>query len=158
MISCLLILACVLTMGAVGTTSAVAQPAAQPAVCATPAYVHVRPLPNGAATYRWETDAVPGTATTLRVDVPPEGDFVLYVAVGGGGLKPTSRPVWDIYEAGKPVGRMEGNPAGTDCGAPDRTYGIVGGEGDTYLIKASYSTGNSGRTITGQNHVTISYV
>jgi hypothetical protein len=153
MISCVLMIACLLTVGAVG---AVAEPAAA-AGCATPAYVHARPL-GVQPIYRWETDPVPGTATALRVDVPPDGDYAVTVNVGGGGLKPTSRPVWVIYQAGKPVGQMDGNPAGNDCASSDRTYGIVGGEGDSYLIKASYTAGNSGVTVTGQNHISIFYV
>jgi hypothetical protein len=151
------LLVLVLTMFAAGAaTTAVAQPAAA-ATCPSAAYVHVRPL-GGQPIVRWETDPVNGNPTTLNVDVPNDGsDHILYVAVGGGGLKLGNRPTWVFYRAGTPVGSMDGNPADTSCVAPDKTYGIAGSAGDSYLVKSSYRTGNSGRTITGQNLVTVNF-
>lgn len=153
-------LALVLAVGASGVASAaVAQPA-QAATCVTAGSVSVGASAGGDINRRFETEplnspyfARPGV---FRI-VDPE-PLKYSVRLGGNGLKPGSRPTWDVYTGNDQfIGTLSGHQVGGNCVADEVTYSLLGYVGDVYKVKANYDAGNSGATIRSQNFFFVTY-
>lgn len=78
--------------------------------------------------------------------------------MGGNGLKPGSRPTWDVYSRNDQyVGTLSGHQVGGNCVASEIEYSLWGSPGDIYKVKANYDAGNSGAVIRSQNFFYVTY-
>jgi len=144
---------------AMGTAGAVAFAPAQPALaatCRTAAMVYEDESNIGQGLLvKTETDPVNGPFYALGASA---SDGVRFVTLGGNGLRPGTRPTWDVYSSnGQFIGTLDGHTAGSNCVSNELSYQIFGSAFDVYVIKANYVTGNSNKQISQQNHFTVRF-
>jgi hypothetical protein len=144
-----------LALSMLGVTSVATSNPALAATCATAASVS-----TGRGDFRFETQPLNSPyfqyqAVFRIVDPDPlKANFKL----GGNGLKPGSRPTWDVYSSSDQlIGTLSGHLTGSNCVAPEITYPLLGRHGDVYKIKANYDAGNSGAQIRSQNFFVVTF-
>ncbi|MFD1536805.1 hypothetical protein [Nonomuraea guangzhouensis] len=128
---------------AVGLGTAVAaqtSTAASAARCNTAAHVYV----NGGY-IKYETDPIDGPVADLTVRNGQRYN------VGGNGITPDEDPFWAFYRVsdGAHVSTIIGNRTGGNCVSNQKTF-VSSLTPDTYIMRAYYYGGNSGKTISGQ--------
>lgn len=136
-------------------TAATAQPAAA-AACTGKATVYV--ITPGGVFPKDEDQPINGDPYQLYVDVTTSG--IGTFELGGTGLLEDEDPFWDLYDG--TTGAYEGTFINTrtndNCVSNQRRYYVGRAEGDSVLFKATYQSGNSGRTISQQVHFRLNFI
>lgn len=140
-----------------GVSIATAQPAAA-AACATKG--HVYETANGSIRVKYEDDPTFGF-TDIVADVPNDG--LVYgkaLRLGGNGLSPNSTPFWQSFRPGSftPISTYNGSKTSSNCVSNEKGAQILGISGDTFIVKANYVAGNSGASISNQEHFRVIFV
>jgi hypothetical protein len=126
---------------------------AEPALAACSSLGHV--YTDNGSRMKWETDPIEGE----YFPTPPHFGTIFHIRLGGNGLRKDTIPYWDVYANDDIyVGRLNGSKTGDNCVSNERVYPFYGGPGTTYRVKATYHTGNSNSTISGQNHFIVRFV
>lgn len=137
-------------MLAIGAAGLVSVAVAQPALAACNYSGHVYFVGSGVH-LRWETDPVDG-----QFDVVRSGSTGFF-DLGGNGLSPGTTPTWDIYDGGTGayVRTFVGSKTGSNCVSNQRTFSVTLGSGGFLLFRSNYVAGNSGRSVSQQNLVSV---
>jgi hypothetical protein len=134
--------AVLIVAGAVSISTATS---ALAATCKTSAHIYL----NGGLAFRTEFDPIDGQVPTINIRSDSS------VRLGGNGLKPGTTPVWKLYARGTLVHQLTltGSTTSGNCVSNERDHRLSGG--NTWDVRATYTSGNSGNTITDQLHFRI---